>query len=178
VKRVGHLFERIVDSRGLLAAAHRAARGKRDSPLVARFLVDRETEVLALQAELLAGSYRPGPFRTFTVHDPKTRLISAPAFGDRVVHHAVCSAIEPVLERVAVHDSYACRIGRGAHRALDRAQQFARAGGYFLKLDVEHYYDTVDHAVLKHPLPRSRARRSAGRAGAKAGRTGRPRPCR
>lgn len=154
MKRVGFLFDRIVDFQALLAATGRAARGKHDCPVVARFLVDRETEVLRLQAELLAGAYRPGAFRTFTVHDPKTRLISAPAFRDRVVHHVVCAAIEPVLERVAIHDSYACRVGKGAHRALDRAQQFVRAGGYFLKLDVHHYYDTVDHAVLKRLLRR------------------------
>jgi len=64
VRRTGHLFERVADFHALVAAARRAARGKRDKPRVAAFLMDLEPEVLRLQRELLDGTWRPGPGRT------------------------------------------------------------------------------------------------------------------
>ncbi len=63
---------------------------------------------------------------SFYIHEPKRRLISAAPFKDRVAHHALCNVIEPLIERSFFFDSYANRVGKGTHRALDRAQQFAR----------------------------------------------------
>jgi RNA-directed DNA polymerase len=149
MKRVGHLFERVVDFHALREAAGRASAGRRNKPAVAAFCFSEERELLRLQVELRSHGYRPGPFTTFVVHDPKQRTISAPPVRDRVVHHAVCAAVEPVFERVAIHDSYACRRGKGAHLAVDRAQQLARRNEWFLKMDVARFYDSVDHGVLK-----------------------------
>jgi len=61
----------------LVAAAKRAARGKRLAPEAARFLFDLEPEVLRLERELRARTWQPGPFRTFIVTEPKPRTISA-----------------------------------------------------------------------------------------------------
>jgi hypothetical protein len=72
----------------------------------------------------------------------------------RVLHHAVCAALEPVLERVAIAHSFACRRGKGAHLAVARAQVYAQRYPYFLKLDVARFYDSVDHHVLRCALRR------------------------
>jgi RNA-directed DNA polymerase len=149
LKRVGDLFEQIVDFHALREAARRASAGRCHKPAVAAFLFHEERELLRLQRELRFHSYQPGRFTTFVIHDPKRRTISAPPVRDRVVHHALCAAVEPVFERVAIHDSYACRKGKGAHLAVDRAQLFARRNGWFLKMDIARFYDNVDHAVLK-----------------------------
>ena len=45
-------------------------------------------------------------------------------FDDRVVHHALCNIIEPRFERLFISDSYANRVGKGKHRAVDRLQTF------------------------------------------------------
>ena len=50
-------------------------------------------------------------YRSFLVHDPKRRLISAAPFRDRVVHHALMNVIGPLLERSFIDDSYANRVG-------------------------------------------------------------------
>ena len=154
MRRAGHLFERAADFHALLAAARRAGRGKRRQPHVARFLMDLEPEVLRLQRELCAGAWRPGPYRTFQVADPKPRTISAAPFRDRVVHHAVCAVLEPVLERYAVADSFACRKGKGTLAALRRAQAHARRQPHFVKLDFRRYFASVDHEVLRALLRR------------------------
>ena len=61
----------------LLCAFRQAARGKRDRPAVVAFTLDLEEELLRLQAELRDGSYRPGAYVSFLIHEPKRRLISA-----------------------------------------------------------------------------------------------------
>jgi hypothetical protein len=138
----------------LLAAARRAARGKKRRSEVARFLWNLEAEVIALQAELSTGVWRPGPSRRFVIHDPKEREITAAPFRDRVVHHAVCAAVGPVLERAAIEHSYACRPGKGVHAAVRQCQRFCQSGRYFLKCDVRGFYSSVDHAVLMRLLRR------------------------
>ena len=82
--------------------------------------------LLQLRDDLLRGTYAPGTYTHFFIHEPKRRKISAATFRDRVVHHALCAVIEPRFERVFIPDSYANRIGKGTHRAIDRLQQFAR----------------------------------------------------
>ena len=148
MKRFGGLFDAVVSYGNLIAAARRAARAKARSVEVARFLCELEVEVLALQRELLAGVYRPGAYRTFTITDPKVRQITVAPFRDRVLHHAVCGIMEPFFERLFIHDSYACRRGKGTLRAVSRAQRFCRRSEYYLKLDVRSFFHSVSHDVL------------------------------
>ncbi|AHF04319.1 RNA-directed DNA polymerase [Marichromatium purpuratum 984] len=154
MKRADGLFARIVAFDNLLAAERLAARGKRDRGSVARFEFHLERELIQLQEELMEGRYRPGTFYSFEVRDPKPRAICAAPFRDRVVHHAVCDVLEPVFERYAIFDSYACRIGKGTHAAIARAQAFARRDAFFLKCDVRRFFASVDHEVLKAQLAR------------------------
>ncbi len=127
----------------LRAAARRAARGHRQKSDAAAFLVDLEPQVLQLQRELRDGSYRPGPFVTFPIRDPKPRLISAAPFRDRVVHHALCAAMEPAFEAEADPDSFACRPGRGTRAAIWRVQRLCRSWPWYARLDVERYFETL-----------------------------------
>jgi hypothetical protein len=155
VRRVGHLFERVVDFEALRAAARRAASGGVwRSRGAATFLAELEGNVLALRERLLDGSWRPGSPTTFPIRDPKPRLITAAPFPDRVVHHALCAALEPVLERYAVHDSYACRPGKGTSAALARVRALARRHAWFARLDVARFFASVDHGVLIAALER------------------------
>jgi retron-type reverse transcriptase len=87
---------------------------------VATFDFQAADRILELRDQLLSGTYRPGPYTHFFIHEPKRRKISAAQFRDRVVHHALCRIIEPRFERVFLPDSYANRVGRGGHRAVDR----------------------------------------------------------
>jgi len=141
-------LEAVSSFASLVAAAKRAARGKRLAPEAARFLFDLEPEVLRLERELRARTWQPGPFRTFIVTEPKPRTISAAPFRDRVVHHALCAALEPALDAAASEASQACRVGRGTSGALALARGFTRRHDCFLKLDVRRFFETLDHEVL------------------------------
>lgn len=146
------LFSQITTWDNLLLAFRKAARGKRGLPNVAQFERRLEDNLLQLQAELTTGVYRPGNYHSFYIHDPKRRLISAAPFRDRVVHHALCNIIEPNFESSFIADSYANRIGKGTHRALDRCQTFARRYPYVLQLDIQKFFPAIDHAILLKTL--------------------------
>jgi RNA-directed DNA polymerase len=154
VKRVGNLWPSITEFTTLRAGALRAARGKRDTAAVAPFLDRLEPAVLALQRRLRDGSWRPGPVQTFVIHDPKLRTITVTPFADQVVHHALMLVLEPVLERRMIAHSYACRVGKGTHRALRTAQTFVQRHGWFLKLDVQSFFDSLPHATVRSTLAR------------------------
>lgn len=154
MKRYGNLFPEITAFSNLLAAARQAQKGKRFRPNVLRFNYNLEAELLRLQEELLSKTYCPGPYTTFAITEPKPRMISAAPYRDRVVHHALCNVIAPIFERTFIADSYANRAGFGTHRALRRFTQFARANRYGLQCDVQKYFPSIDHEILKVLLRR------------------------
>ena len=154
MRRLGGLWPQVVSFENLLLAYRRARRGKGRSGQVAAFALDLEHELLGLQRALESGEYRPGGYRLFTIYERKPRLIAAAPFRDRVVHHAVMNVIEPALDRTFIHDSYACRKGKGVHAAVDRYQGWARGYVYALKMDVQQYFASIDHALLKEKLAR------------------------
>ena len=148
------LYAQVYDWDNLLLAHRKAAKGKRGKEPAARFEYHLEDNLIMLQDELRAKIYRPGAYSSFYIHEPKRRLISAAPFRDRVVHHALCNVIEPIFERSFIHDSYANRVGKGHHRALDRAQFFARRYRYLLPCDVRQFFPSVDHAILRRIVAR------------------------
>lgn len=136
----------------LLHAYQQASRRKRGRGNVAAFEYRLEDNLYDLQQELRSHTYRPGRYDSFFIHEPKRRLISAAPFRDRVVHHALCQLIEPIFERSFIDDSYANRLGKGTHRALDRAQQYARRFRYVLQGDLRQFFPSIDHAILRRIL--------------------------
>ena len=109
---------------------------------------DAEKHLAAMASGLLAGTCPVGRFRQFVIRDPKERVITAPCFAERVMHHAVMNVCEPHLDARLIHDSYACRAGKGRLKAVERMREFAGRYGYFLKLDVRKYFDSIPHAAM------------------------------
>lgn len=154
MKRYGNLWPDIIDFENIMLAAREAQKGKRYQHNVFAFNYQLETELLALQRELKSKTYQPGPYTTFNIYEPKQRLISAAPYRDRVVHHALCSEIMPIFERTFIADSYANRLGYGVHRALRRFIHFARTSRYVLQCDIQKYFPSIDHEILKAMLRR------------------------
>jgi RNA-directed DNA polymerase len=149
------LYPAIYDIDNLWHAWKRARLGgKRKWPSVAAFEVDLEQNLWDLRDELAEKTYRPGPYRHFTISQPKLRRISAAPFRDRVVHHALMQVIWPIFEARMIDDSYACRVGKGVHAALDRCQHFARGHRYVLQCDVVQFFPSIDHEILRGQLLR------------------------
>ncbi len=151
---MAEMYKKVYSWENLRQAHKKAARGKRGKRAAAGFEYNLTDHLLALQEELEAKTYRPGAYHSFYIHDPKYRLISAAPFRDRVLHHALCQVIEPVFEPSFIYDSYANRVKKGTHRALNRAQAFARRFGYVLQCDVEQFFPAIDHQIMRTILTR------------------------
>ncbi len=152
MKRYGFLFEKILSFDNLLIAARKAFRRKKHREIVMEFYFNLEKELVAIQEDLLSGTYKLRPYSIFNVYEPKERKICASDFRDRVLHHAICNIIEPLIEKSLIYDTYACRKDKGTHRAIRRVQQFSRKHEYFLKCDIKKFFENIDHFILKELL--------------------------
>lgn len=156
-KRYGQLFNKTFTQEALYTAYYRARRGKRKTLSVARFETNLGANLQALHDELHAGTYQPQPYRHFIITEPKPRQISAPAFRDVVVQHAIYAVINPIFDGGFIHDNYGCRVGKGTHRASDAAQHYLRQSApesYTLQLDIRKFYYSIDRAILRRLIER------------------------
>jgi hypothetical protein len=82
-------------------------------------------------------------------------LIYALPFRDRVVQHLLMAQTLPFLEPSLAPQSYACRVGKGTHRCLERAAEWTRRRAYVLRLDMRKFFPSIDHAILRRLLQRT-----------------------
>lgn len=105
--------------------------------------------------------YQPKPYHQFLVHEPKLRQISAPAFRDRIVQHALVNVIEPIFDQQFIFTSFACQKGKGNHHCLEKAsccyKKLAKNHQifYVLKCDIKSYFASVNHSILIKLLGKS-----------------------
>ena len=148
MKSYGQLWREIVSEDNLRRAWYDVRRGHSRSAEVAAFEEDIDANLEALRADLMSCEYHPAGYHQFKILDPKPRTISCAPVRDRIVHHALCNLITPLLEKSFIHYTFACREGKGAHRACSLARRYCGEYRYFVKLDVRHYFDTIDHEKL------------------------------
>lgn len=154
-------YETLCTYDNLYNAYEGARKHKTLKPYIIEFEKDLKENLLQLQKELITETYKPRPLETFILRDPKTRKISKSDFRDRVIHHAICNIIEPIFDKAFIHDSYANRLGKGTLNAIARFDTFKKKVSknntrtcYFLKADIKHYFDTVDHNILLRIIKR------------------------
>lgn len=159
-KTYKNLFEQFTTFEALHAAWLRVIKGRRHQLDVIRFENDLETNLIEIQNSLLWKTYQTGPYRNFKVFEPKERDIAALPLKDRIVQHALIEALDPIWAARFIHDTYACRPGKGTHAGADRAQAFLRASQrehgtvYVLKADISKYFPSICHDVLKRLIRR------------------------
>lgn len=154
MQRVGDLFPTFCSFQNLLSAWRKTRQGSGRTVEAALFFQDLEKELFALQSALERGDWQPQPLRFFDIFDPKHRTIAVSHFRDRVLHHALVNVLEPVFEKTFIADSFATRKGKGVHAAVFRAQHFSRSHAFFLKTDIEKFFDSVNHDILLEVLSR------------------------
>ncbi len=150
------LYSSLCSYRNLELAWKKARKRKTLKKYVIDFEANLENNLKQIKYELETFTYSPEPLATFIVRDPKTRRISASHFRDRVVCHALCNVIEPILSNDFIYDSFANQKHKGTHKAILRFESFARrardlgscATCFALKADIKHYFDTVNHKIL------------------------------
>lgn len=93
----------------IFLAYYDCRKNKRNTFSALAFELHYESECMKLYEEIRSRSYKPLPGTAFIVHDPVQREIFASDFRDRVIHHLILRKIEPLLERILIHDVYSAR---------------------------------------------------------------------
>lgn len=158
MQTLDNIYGKIYSFDELYDAHLHTRQGKRFRQDVMLFTDRLEENLIQIQNELIWGTYRVGPYRQFYVTEPKLRLVMALQYRDRIVQWAVYKQLNPFYNKLFIEDSYACRVGKGSHRAADKLQYWLRKVSrkpekwYYLKLDISKYFYRVDHAVLMEIL--------------------------
>jgi len=158
MKRMGNLFEKIVDISNLYLADEMASKGKSKQWGVINHRMNQDMNLFELQNKLLNGKYRTSEYKVFKVYEPKEREVyRLPYYPDRIVHHAIMNVLEPIFVSTFTTDTYSCIKGMGLHKAsrrLSSALKDVEQTKYCLKMDIKKFYPNVDHAILKNLLKR------------------------
>lgn len=157
MKRIGNIFQDIIDLHNLKVADMLARRGKTSNKEIEAFDKDRDSLLLQLHQSLADGTFRTSPYTCFTVYEPKERLIfKLPYYPDRITQHAIMNILEPIWTRTLTHNTYSCITGRGIEGCAKRVDTLiSRFDGrplYCLKIDIRKFYPSIDHDVLKSIL--------------------------
>ena len=136
-------------------------RRKRNTINTLRFEASLLDNLIDLREALTGGGYTPSRSVCFIAKQPKLREIFAADFRDRVVHHLLVPRIEAIFEPKFIHDSYACRKGRGTHAAVARLREFmnrvtkrGRVAAWFMQLDIRSFFMSMDRRILLNILAR------------------------
>lgn len=155
MKRHGNLFEKAFTRENLYQAYLDASRNKHKKRACFNFERFLSRNLDRLYDGLHAGTYRPEPYYTFKVYEPKERQIYAPSFSDLVVQHAIYRVVYPIFNPTFIDQSFACRIGKGTHKAADYAQwalRNSRVDSYTIKLDIRKFFYRINRDVLRSQI--------------------------
>jgi len=104
-----------------------------------------------IREQLLQGAYQPQPLKRVKIPKPGggERLLGIPTVLDRFVQQAVLEVLQSSWDRTFSEHSYGFRPGRSAHQAVAQAQRHIAQGyGYVVDIDLEKFFDRVNHDIL------------------------------
>jgi RNA-directed DNA polymerase len=147
----------------LLREAHRRTRKSGaagvDRTTATEYAANLEENLQSLLHRFQSGSYFAPPVRRVLIpkgDGRKTRPIGIPTFEDKILQRAVTMVLEAVYEQEFLDCSYGFRPGRSAHQALTALWQglMSMKGGWVLEVDIQSFFDTLDHGCLRRFLDR------------------------
>ncbi len=147
----------ILGIENIYRAYEECRKGKRNNSNALKFEKNLEQNLFDLHSFLNNKTYVPRRSVCFVVLKPKPREIFAADFRDRIVHHILVKELEKIYEKRFIFDSYACRKGKGTHKAVKCLKKFTQSyqnssksykRGYFLQLDVQNFFMSIDKKIL------------------------------
>lgn len=161
MKRIGHLWERLVSDENLYRAidevnrTHHWLPGHRPNKCTAWVERTRDARVQALR-DILTSGFRPNPPKVKRRYDAaakKWRTISEPKqWPDQYVHHALVQAVQPVMMRGMDQNCCGSIRNRGIHYGKRKIERWVRRKRKRTKwcavMDIRHFYDSISPALV------------------------------
>lgn len=152
----GTLFDYIVSDENVWNSYKQTQKGKpkHKRPAV-RFRENETANLKALQNLVRTQKWQPKGYYKFEITDPKRRIIFAPAYEDKIVHHMLYQVLRVFYEKQFIHDSYSCIREKGNQRAVCRLQDhFRKAKRNYtdpnlVKIDIKKFFHTIPKEILK-----------------------------
>ncbi len=153
-KRIGHIYEQIVDMDNLRAADKEAQAGKvKKNRHIRRHNLHAEQDLQDIQQMMLTFDFPDPDYEDMEVHNDngKDRKIARQKYVPwRIVHHAIMRIVGPTLYKNLIADTFACVPGKGIHYGVKRLKMFLRRYPeykFFWKADYKKYYQSIPHDV-------------------------------
>ena len=160
MKRYGNLFKEIYDTANLQRAHLNAKKGKGWYKEVREIDSDPDRYLGDLQTIIKEHRYKTSEYEMFIKHEggKDRKIYKLPYYPDRVAQWAILQVIEPYIVKHLIADTYSAIPGRGIHKGLDRLKDAMwndpEECRYCLKIDARHYYQSVNHDILKQKYRR------------------------
>lgn len=159
--KVHRIYEQVCSPENVCRAGYNTIRGKRKRHDVQRMFRRGYIKTLDDVWRLLNdGTFEPQPCKHKQIYDSgKWRTLTIPNLTpDRIIDHCIMDVTEHYLYKLYITQTYACIKGRGIHKCLNDLKRYLqkdrRGTRYCLKIDVRHYYDSIDHEILKRIMAR------------------------
>lgn len=157
--RVGYIYDKICTIENIRQAHQCARRDKLFYKEVKMVDANPEHYFKLIQEMLLTHTYNVGEYIVEIINESgKDRtLMKLPYYPDRIIQWAIILQIEPYLTRTFTFHTCASLPGRGQDRCIKLTETYLRdveATQYCLKIDIHHFYPSIDRTILKERLRR------------------------
>ena len=161
MKRVGYVFEKIIEIDNIKKAIVNASKRKTNRRNVQKVLNNIDFYAKQIQTMLVNDTYVPCKYIEQKIKDganKKERIIFKPSFyPDQCIHWAIMLQLESLLERGMYKYCCASVKGRGVHygqRYVKKILKDVKGSKYCLQLDIRHFYPSIDKNKLKEKFIR------------------------
>jgi len=125
-----------------------------DGQTAQEYAENLEANLQGLLGRFKTGTYKAPPVRRVLIpkgDGKQTRPIGVPTFEDKVLQRAVTMVLEAVYEQDFLACSYGFRRGRSPHTALQALWEslMPTGGGWVLEVDIQKFFDHLDHSQLR-----------------------------
>jgi RNA-directed DNA polymerase len=156
------MMEAVVEHGNMRAALKRVRRNKGsagiDGMSVEELVPYLRENWTRIRRELLEGSYQPQAVRKVEIDKPGgkgKRELGIPTALDRLIQQAMHQVLSLLFDPGFSDSSYGFRPGRSAHQAVLQAREYVAEGRRFVvDLDLERFFDRVNHDVLMSRVAR------------------------
>ena len=153
MKRIGNIYHKVYDLKNIELADDNARKHKKHTFGIQRHDKNRDIENMILSDDLENLTYKTSSYSTFTIYEPKERLIfRLPYYPDRITHHAIMNVMEPIWTKIFVKGTYSCIKNRGIIKVLKDLKKdlsdYRNDTTYCLKMDIIKFYPSINHDIL------------------------------